>query len=206
MTTKPLPSGLYAITDQRLPADKLLEITEAILRGGARTVQFRYKGDDPARQAVAERLLLLCSHYNALFIINDDVALAKAIGADGVHLGRDDMTPAAARAELGPESIIGVSCYNQLDLARRAVAQGADYVAFGSFFPSPTKPDAVRAEPDLLRQAQSLEVPVVAIGGITPENGAALIAAGADALAVITGVYGADDPQAAASDYSKLFE
>jgi len=198
-------AGLYAITDETLPLEELFDRTEAILRGGARVLQYRDKRHAENKQEIAEVLLSLCVDYDALFIINDDVSLARTVGAHGVHLGRDDMTLAAARAELGAGAIIGVSCYNQPTLAQRAVIGGANYIAFGSFFPSPTKPDAVRADIELLHDARELEVPVVAIGGITPDNGAALVAAGADALAVITGVYRADDPQRAASAYCDLF-
>ena len=140
-------------------------------------------------------------------IVNDDVALAAAVEAAGVHLGHNDAAPAAARDLLGPRAIIGVSCYNRLDLALAARDQGADYVAFGSFFPSSTKPLAVRADIDLLRRARrELRLPLVAIGGITPENGAVLVGAGADMLAVVTGVFGAPDPQAAARAYARLFD
>jgi thiamine-phosphate pyrophosphorylase len=142
-----------------------------------------------------------------LFIVNDDVTLAKETQADGVHLGREDASLVQARAQLGPKVIIGLSCYNELARVETAQAQGADYVAFGRFFPSRTKPRAVPANLDLLREAKKkLRIPVVAIGGITPENGASLIAAGADALAVIEGVFGQADVRAAATRYSRLFE
>jgi thiamine-phosphate pyrophosphorylase len=143
----------------------------------------------------------------ALFIVNDDVELALAVDADGVHVGRDDEGVAAARARLGPGRLVGASCYDQLGLARAAVAAGADYVAFGSFFPSPTKPNAARADVGLLRRARhELGVPLVAIGGITPENGAPLVAAGADMLAAIGAVFGASDPRAAAAAFAPLFD
>jgi thiamine-phosphate pyrophosphorylase len=142
-----------------------------------------------------------------LFIINDDVTLAKETQADGVHLGREDAAIAQARKQLGSRAIIGVSCYNELARAEQAAAQGADYVAFGRFFPSRTKPQAVPASLDLLREAKKkLHIPVVAIGGITPENGASLIAAGANALAVIEGVFGQADVRAAAERYASLFK
>ena len=142
-----------------------------------------------------------------MFIVNDDITLAKQTKASGVHLGREDASVADAREQLGPQAIIGVSCYNELTRAETAQAQGADYIAFGRFFPSRTKPQAVQANPDLLREAKKkLHIPVVAIGGITPENGAALIAAGADALAVIEGVFGQPDIRAAAERYARLFK
>ena len=202
-----IPGGLYAITDESLPANQLFTRTEAILRGGARMLQYRDKQrrDAESRITRATELLALCTRHDALLIMNDDVELARDIGAAGVHIGRDDLSVARTRALLGADAIIGVSCYNDLALAEQAVAQGADYIAFGSFYPSPTKPDAVRAEIDLLVQARQFSVPVVAIGGITLENGPALVAAGANALAVITGVYQANDPLAAATAFSQLF-
>jgi thiamine-phosphate pyrophosphorylase len=149
----------------------------------------------------------VCRQHGVLFIINDDVTLAKETRADGVHLGREDVPLAEARKLLGTRAIIGVSCYNELARAQAAQKQGADYVAFGRFFPSRTKPQAVQANLDLLREAKrKLHIPVVAIGGITPENGASLIAAGADALAVIEGVFGQADVRAAAERYARLFK
>lgn len=203
-----LPRGLYVITDaQLLPGARLLEGVRAAILGGAVTVQYRDKGKDAQqRREQAEALVTLCRALGAVFIINDDPALAAAVRADGVHLGKDDAAFQAARALLGPEAIIGVSCYDSLARAREAQALGADYVAFGSFFPSVTKPKAVPAPLSLLTEAHaSLTVPVVAIGGITPENGPALVDAGADALAVISGVFGAADIRAAALQYRQLF-
>lgn len=204
----PVLRGLYAITSaELLAAPDWLARAEAALRGGARALQYRAKDIGPARQREQARgLATLCAHFDVPLIINDDPQLACDSGAAGVHLGRDDADIAAARALLGDAAIIGVSCYNELAHAQRAQAQDADYVAFGSFHPSPTKPGAVRAELALLRAAQhSLRVPVVAIGGITPENGAALISAGADMLAAIEGVFGQPDIEAAARRYAALF-
>lgn len=201
-------TGLYAITDSQLtPGDTLLPAVEAALRGGARVIQYRDKsGDSVRRQHEADALNTLCRAHGALLIVNDDVALAAAVGASGVHLGRDDPQLAAARRRLGSGAIIGVSCYNQLTRAQAAAEQGADYVAFGRFFPSLTKPDAVAATPELLREARrALRLPLVAIGGITPENGGQLIAAGADMLAVIHGVFGQPDIEAAARRFAALF-
>jgi thiamine-phosphate pyrophosphorylase len=201
--------GLYAIADTALlAAERLASAVEQALAGGARLVQYRNKSADLARrEREAAALAVLCRKYHALFIVNDDDELAAAVNADGVHLGRDDALIETARARLGSRALIGVSCYNQLDRALDAQARGADYVAFGSFFASRTKPQAVRASPELLREARTrVTVPIVAIGGITPENGAALIAAGADALAVIDGVFGQPDVRAAAARYAKLFE
>lgn len=201
-------TGLYAITDSQLtPGDTLLPAVEAALRGGARVIQYRDKGSDSARRAQeAAALNALCNTYGALLIVNDDVELAASAGADGVHLGRDDPQLAAARRRLGSGAIIGVSCYNQLTRAQAAAEQGADYAAFGRFFPSRTKPDAVAATPELLRAARrTLDLPLVAIGGITPENGGLLIEAGADMLAVIHGVFGQPDIETAARRFAALF-
>lgn len=210
MNQKSLPTGLYAITDDSLPFDELLRKTELILQGGARIVQYRDKSsarDQDTHADQAAKLLALCNSYQALFIINDNPQLAADIGAAGVHIGRDDVAYTRARSILGKDAIIGVSCYNDLHLAEQTVQLGANYVAFGSFFASPTKPHAVVAETELLRQARAkLSVSLVAIGGITPDNGAALITAGADAVAVISGVYQDDNPQQAAEAYSRLFE
>ncbi len=200
--------GLYAIADSTwLAPDNLLVQVGAALAGGAHLVQYRDKHQNPqARLRMARSLVRLCNEYSAPLIINDDPELARACGAAGVHLGRDDADPAAARELLGRDAIIGVSCYNELERARRAQEQGADYVAFGRFFPSHTKPDAVPASLALLQRAHvEIDVPVVAIGGITPENGAALVAAGAHALAVIEGLWGQPDARAAAARYVTLF-
>jgi len=208
MVNKSRLAGLYAITDTRYLDDARMATAVAqAIQGGARVIQYRDKTHNATERArQASELAALCRQHGALFIVNDDVALAKQTGADGVHLGREDASLAQARAQLGPEAIIGVSCYNELEHALRAQSEGADYVAFGRFFPSRTKPQAVQADLALLRAArQKLRVPIVAIGGITPENGASLIAAGADALAVIEGVFGQADVRAAAERYTQLF-
>lgn len=199
--------GLYGITDGA-PLPRLLASVEAAIRGGARLIQYRDKSADPARRvAEAQALSVLCSGHDALCIINDDVELAAAVGADGVHLGRDDGRVDAARVRLGPRAVIGVSCYDSLERALQAAHDGADYVAFGSFFASSSKPAAVRAPISLLKDARArLNIPLCAIGGITPQNGGELVQAGADMLAVIQGLFGAADVQAAAEDYAKLFK
>ena len=200
--------GLYAITEDRaLSAGEACVVVEAALRGGASLVQYRDKSSDHRRRlAAATALKALCARYRVPLLINDDVELARAVGADGVHLGRDDLDVRQARARLPEHSLIGVSCYNRFELAQRAVDAGADYVAFGSFFASPTKPQAVAATPDLLRRARTeLSVPTVAIGGISPENGAALVRAGADMLAVISAVFAAPDIAAAARAFAPCF-
>ena len=200
--------GLYVITDTGLtPGARLPTAVDAAIRGGARLVQYRDKSADSARREMEARLLLdLCRGHGVPLIINDDVALAARIGADGVHLGREDQALAAARVSLGPRALIGVSCYDSLERAQTAAHAGADYVAFGSFYPSLSKPAAVRAPLALLTQARAaLSIPLCAIGGITPENGAPLLAAGADLLAVIQGVFGAADSGVAARAYAQLF-
>lgn len=201
--------GLYLISRPAPDgSEALLAAVRAALQGGARLVQYRDKsGDGERRRAEALALLRACRKYDAPLIVNDDVALAAEIGADGVHLGARDPDPAEARAHLGPGALIGVSCYDDLERALKARSAGADYVAFGSFFPSPTKPAATRADPALLGEAvRRVRLPVCAIGGITPDNGAALVHAGADMLAVVSGVFDAADPRRAAADYARLFE
>jgi len=200
--------GLYVITDAGLqPTARLPERVLEAIRGGARMVQYRDKGHDAARRlGEAEALAALCRRHGVLFIINDDVELAVAVAADGVHVGREDGAIADARAALGPERLVGASSYNDPERAVQLQGEGADYVAFGTFFPSPTKPHAVRATPEMLRAVRPrLQVPVVAIGGITAANAAPVVAAGADALAVISDVFGAGDVTAAARAYAPLF-
>lgn len=201
--------GLYAITDAGLtPGDRLLPAVAAALRGGARVIQYRDKtpaAGDRRRRAAA--LLGLCRAQGALFVVNDDIELAAEVGAAGVHLGKTDADLHTARKRLGPGALIGLSCYNDLPRAQAAAEQGANYVAFGRFFPSHTKPNAVAATPELLTAArQTLDLPLVAIGGITPDNGGRLIAAGADMLAVIHGVFGQPDIEAAARRFAALFD
>ncbi len=180
-------SPLYAITDsQLLPGERLFTAVAEALEGGCRWVQYRDKSNDKTRRLKdAERLLRLCDDQGADLIINDDLALAHHMGA-GLHLGQDDGSPMEARALLGPEAILGVTCHASLALARQALAEGASYLAFGRFFPSLTKPEAPPAPLNLLREARQ-EWPrtvLVAIGGITVENGPAVLSAGADMLAI----------------------
>lgn len=200
--------GVYAITDEQLITEnQFLEKVEQSLRGGVHVVQYRNKHSLPTiRFNQAQSLLALCRSYQVPLIINDDVMLAKQIGADGVHLGKTDRTIAVARTVLGNQAIIGASCYNQLNLAEQAVKAGANYIAFGRFFPSRTKPEAVPASLDLLTTARALfSCPIVAIGGITPENAASLIAAGADCVAVIHGIFGQKQIQTETQRYVELF-
>lgn len=186
--------GLYALTPGLDDTTLLLAKVAAALEGGATAVQYRNKDAAASlRQAQALALARLHAARGALYLVNDDPALAASVGADGVHLGEDDASIMSARELLGPDRIIGVSCYNDFERARAAVEAGADYVAFGSFFPSATKPAACRADLGLLQQARSLGVPVVAIGGIDADNARTLIDAGADAVAVISSVFMHDD-------------
>ena len=208
MTRACLPAGLYAITDAHLiPPGELVDRVAAAIRGGATVIQYRDKSsnrEDRRQQATA--LSSLCHDHDIPLIINDDVTLAAAVNASGVHLGKSDSSIRSAREALGTSAIIGVSCYNSLERAVEAISEGADYVAFGRFFPSKSKPDAVTADPELLERArQCLHVPVVAIGGITPENGRLLVTAGAHMLAAIHGVFGQADTEAAARRYVELF-
>ncbi|HET7675083.1 MAG TPA: thiamine phosphate synthase [Gammaproteobacteria bacterium] len=205
----PLPlRGLYVLADTSLvkPA-KLAAATAAAIEGGAKLVQYRDKsGDNVRRWRDANRLLRLCRDAGIGLIVNDDVDLAAALGADGVHLGRDDAVPAVAKTQLPHGAIIGVSCYDSLARAEHAQAAGATYVAFGSFFPSTTKPNAARAPIGLLVAARKrLLVPIVAIGGINANNGGELIHVGADFLAVAAAVIAAGDISAAARRIAALF-
>ncbi|GAB6067920.1 thiamine phosphate synthase [Methylothermus subterraneus] len=197
--------GLYAITPDCEDFARLLTQVEAVLTGGAKAVQLRDK-QRRLNQTQAAQLVKLCHAYQVPLIVNDDLALAERIGADGVHLGREDTDACQARNRLGPDAIVGVSCYADLSRAVCAAQAGATYVAFGAFFPSATKPNASPAPIELLSAAKKvLACPIVAIGGITPENGACLLAAGADLLAAISGVFGHPDPEQAARRYADLF-
>ncbi len=199
-------SGLYAVTPELADSALLKNKVEAALRGGARIVQYRNKSaGEQLQHEQAFQIARLCREAGACFIVNDSIELAHDVAADGVHLGEKDDGVRAARALLGSGKLIGVSCYNQLWRARDAVAQGADYVAFGSFFASPTKPGAVSASLDLLRAAKELSCPIVAIGGITADNAAGLIEAGADAVAVLSAVFDATDVERAARRVAGLF-
>ena len=206
--SRTVPRGLYAITDGGGLSDTPLvqQVAQAI-QGGAVMIQYRDKSTDTGRRLwEANDLQMLCQSLRVPLIVNDDIELALQCHAAGVHLGKDDVDIAQARAALGEQAIIGVSCYASLPAARAAQEAGADYVAFGSFFASPTKPAAERADLALLRAARAdLRVPIVVIGGISAENGSPLVAAGADLLAVVSGVFGAADIVAAARDYARLF-
>jgi thiamine-phosphate pyrophosphorylase len=196
--------GLYAITNG--PREDLLQAVGAALEGGASIVQYRDKSAEPARRnAEAVALARLCEAHRVPFIINDDIDLAVRCCATGVHLGADDAGIATARNRMGSDAIIGISCYDSLDRARLALDGGADYVAFGAFYASPTKPLARRATLKLLNSAKGLGIPMVAIGGITLDNAPALIDAGADCVAVVSSLFDAPDIRSVARRFSLLF-
>ncbi|GIX46295.1 MAG: thiamine-phosphate synthase [Candidatus Tectimicrobiota bacterium] len=200
--------GLYVITDARLiPRQRFVETVEAALRGGARMVQLREK-EAPAEEIIrlGRALLEVTRRYGVPLIVNDRPEIARAIGADGVHVGRDDPPVAEARALLGPQAIVGASCYGELARALAAEQAGASYVAFSTPFPSPTKAKSTDTSLEVLREAKRrLRVPVFAIGGITLANAPQVIAAGADGIAVVSAVFGADDVEAAARALAQLF-
>ena len=201
-------AGLYAITPDLADTDELLYRVRAALAGGARVVQYRNKTATlELRLTQARALQSLCTARGVPLIINDHLDVALAVDAAGLHLGGDDGDLAAARAQLGPGKLLGASCYNRLELAEAAVAAGADHVAFGSFFASSIKPDAVRPPLDLVSDAKKrLAVPIVGIGGITPGNAPQLLSAGIDAVAVISAIFAAPDIEAAAREFQSLFE
>lgn len=199
--------GLYLVTPDCDDTAQLCAQVAQALHGGVSVVQYRHKTASESLRAVqAEALLSLCRQAQVPFIINDHLALALALDADGVHVGQHDSAVAAARQQLGPKKIVGASCYNQFALAEQAQAAGASYVAFGACYPSSTKPNAPRATASLFTQAKkTLSVPVVGIGGITLANAQPLIHAGADALAVITDIFQAADIAARCRQYQSLF-
>jgi thiamine-phosphate pyrophosphorylase len=206
MTTR-WPRGLYAVTPDEADTPRLIAKVRLALAGGAAAVQYRNKPAGPALRLVqAAALAEICREAGVPLIVNDDVALALEVGAAGVHLGREDGELAAARNRLGPGKLLGASCYDRIDLAVAAAGGGADYVAFGAMFASPTKPAARRASLALLGEVhRRTGLPVVAIGGITLDNAAGVVAAGADALAVITALFAADDIAARARAFQELF-
>lgn len=198
--------GLYAITQTKnKTTDIIINEVIAAIKGGAVVVQFRDKEPLDAIY-LADQLVKVCHEYKVPLLINDDIELAIKVGADGVHIGREDGAISEARDRLGADAIIGVSCYNFVEQALDAQEQGATYVAFGRFFPSSSKPLAAPAELDTLRKAKFLlDIPIVAIGGILPENGGPLLTAGADLLAVIGGLF-ETQPEQSARAYQALFD
>lgn len=200
--------GLYLVTPELADTDALLGAVACVLSARPAIVQYRSKLVDPVlRREQASRLLALCRQARIPLVINDDLALALEIGADGAHLGRDDGDLAGARKALGQARILGASCYGEWARAEAAVAAGVDYVAFGAMFPSSTKPQAPLAPLEMLTRAKAeFDLPVAAIGGITLDNAPLLIAAGADLPAVISDVFSAPDPAARAAAYAGLFD
>ncbi|MEX0180646.1 MULTISPECIES: thiamine phosphate synthase [unclassified Stenotrophomonas] len=206
-SASPTPRGVYLITPDEPDTARLLARTAPLLAAGATWLQYRNKtASDALRREQATALQALCAAHGVPLIVNDDPALAQAIGAAGVHLGGTDGDIGAARSLLGADAIIGASCYDQLANAERAVAAGASYVAFGAFFPTTTKVTSSRAHTDLLRQSAALGVPRVAIGGLSPDNVGPIIDAGADLLAVVSGIYAAQDPVATQRAYLARFD
>jgi thiamine-phosphate pyrophosphorylase len=199
--------GLYLVTPNWDDTDRLLDVTEQALRAGAALIQYRHKDAGPAlRREQAAALLALCRRHGRPLVINDHVLLCTELDADGVHVGGTDAPLAAVRAAVGPDKIVGASCYGDLELARQAQVAGASYVAFGGFYPSTVKKYAVTTPPDIVLEAKAtLCVPVVVIGGMTTENALPLVARGADMVAAITSVVQAPDPYSAAREFVGLF-
>jgi thiamine-phosphate pyrophosphorylase len=201
--------GLYAISPEDYLLPRLAALVHAALKGGVKLLQYRNKNAHPAlRRAQAAELMRLCRAYDALLIINDDLPLAVELDADGVHLGRHDHNGdiAAARAALGPDKILGISCYADLSRAATAAQAGASYIAFGSIYPSKTKPDAPPAPLSLLSEARCMGLPIAAIGGITPENSAQTLAAGADMLAVASSLFDVMDIASQARTFQQIID
>lgn len=199
--------GLYLVTPNWDDTERLLRVTDAALAAGAALVQYRHKEASPVLRAEQARALLaLCRRRGRQMVINDHIDLCRDLDADGVHVGHTDLGIAQARALLGREKIVGASCYGELDLALAAQEAGASYVAFGGFYPSPVKKYSFATEPELLDRARArIGLPIVVIGGMTPENSAPLVARGADMVAAITSVYGADDTAGAVRAFGALF-
>ena len=200
-------SGLYAVTPDTVNTPDLLAKVAAALSGGARLLQYRNKSANAVLRLTQGRALLaLCGEYQVPLIINDHLELALALDAQGLHLGGEDGSATEARERLGPDKILGVSCYGRIESALAAAGAGATYVAFGGFFPSKVKPGAARTPVELLSDAKrELNLPVVAIGGITLDNAPALLAAGADSVAVISALFEAPDIRRTARRFKKLF-
>lgn len=199
--------GLYIVTPDWDDTDKMVAATEAALKGGVALVQYRHKTATPElRKEQASRLLALCRQYDRPFIINDFIELCLELDADGIHVGGTDAPVAEVRKLIGPDKILGASCYGSMELAHNAHQAGASYVAFGGFYPSRVKKYEVTTPVDIISRAKAqLPVPVVVIGGMTQENSVPLIKAGTDMVAAISSVYMTDDPQASAQAFVELF-
>ncbi len=200
--------GLYVIADAECIGKKnIISETQEVLSAGVKIIQYRDKINSLTKKTIiAKQLLKLTNTYQSLLVINDDVNLAKSINADGVHLGKDDFSIEKARNILGKNKIIGASCYADFKNAKPAIQASADYIAFGSFFSSAIKPQAPKADTMLIKQAKSeFTTPICAIGGITPQNAATVLNAGADMIAVISGIFNASSPQQAVQEYLSLF-
>lgn len=199
--------GLYLVTPNWDDTGRLLDCTRAALEGGVALVQYRHKDASPElRRHQGAALLALCRRYGRPLVINDHLELCLTLGADGVHVGGTDASVAQVRAALGPGKIVGASCYGDLELARAAERDGATYAAFGGFYPSPVKRYSFTTAPDILLEARrALALPLVVIGGMTPENAAPLVDRGADMVAAITSVYASLDPTCAARQFDALF-
>lgn len=199
--------GLYLVTPNWDDTDRLLDVTHQALRAGARLVQYRHKDASPAlRIEQAHALLALCRQHGRPLVINDHLDLCMALDADGIHVGGTDTSVAEVRALLGPDKIVGASCYGEFALARAAQSAGASYVAFGGFYPSMVKKYPVTTPPEIVSRAKAeLQVPVVVIGGMTPQNARPLAELGADMAAAISSVYLAPDPYGAAREFAGLF-
>ncbi|RSZ58498.1 thiamine phosphate synthase [Massilia atriviolacea] len=199
--------GLYLVTPNWDDTDRLLHCTRAALDGGVALVQYRHKDASPElRRQQGAALLALCRRYGRPLVINDHLDLCLTLGADGVHVGGTDACVAQVRAALGPDKIVGASCYGDLALARAAERDGATYAAFGGFYPSPVKRYSFTTAPDILLEARSqVRLPLVVIGGMTPDNAVPLVERGADMVAAITSVYASPDPAASARQFDALF-
>lgn len=199
--------GLYVITEhEQLGFTEVLSRTELILQSGIVALQYRNKFADTRQKLFeARQLQSLCKRYATLFVINDDVELAIELQSDGIHIGREDPGCMTTRSRVGKNMLVGVSCYNDLNLAEAACSCGADYIAFGAMFPTSSKANTSKASPDIIKTAkQRYNLPVVAIGGITPENCRPVLKAGADMLAVISSVYLATDPPSVVNHFNQL--
>ncbi len=199
--------GLYIVTPDWDETEKLVVATEAALKGGAALVQYRHKTASPElRKEQAGKLLALCRQYNRPLIINDHIELALELGAEGIHVGGTDASVAEARKRVGPGMIVGASCYDSLDRARMSHEAGASYIAFGGFYPSRVKKYDFKTPYDIVTRAkEQIPLPVVVIGGMTPDNAVPLIEAGTDMVAAISAVYMTDDPQASAQAFIERF-